>query len=60
MSNRASGTCGWSIPRRTLEVLRLESHRWIPAGVFGSHDKARVEPFQDIEIDLGDLWLETG
>jgi Uma2 family endonuclease len=44
----------------TLEVLRLESHRWVPAGVFGGHEKARMEPFQEIEIDLGDLWLESG
>ena len=38
---------------RTLEVLRLESHRWVPAGVFGGHEKTRMEPFQEIEIDLG-------
>jgi Uma2 family endonuclease len=43
----------------TLEVYRLESNRWISAGIFGGPEKARLEPFQEIEIDLGDLWLET-
>jgi Uma2 family endonuclease len=42
----------------TLEVFRLESH-WVPAGVFGGEERARLEPFQEIEIDLGHLWLEA-
>lgn len=42
----------------TLEVFRLESH-WVPVGVFGGNEKARLEPFHDIEIDLGDLWMEN-
>jgi Uma2 family endonuclease len=44
---------------QTLEVFRLESNRWVPAGVVGGDEKARVEPFQEIEIQLGDLWLEA-
>ena len=43
---------------RTLEVFRLEAGALVPAGVFGSKAKARIEPFQDIVIALGDLWLE--
>lgn len=42
----------------TIEVFRLESGRWAPAGVFGGEEKARIEPFHDIEIALGDLWLK--
>ncbi len=42
----------------TLEVFRLESNHLVPAGVFGGKEKARLEPFVEIEINLGDLWLE--
>jgi hypothetical protein len=44
---------------KTLEVYRLEAGRWVPAGVFGGDEKARLEPFQEIEIDLGGLWLKA-
>lgn len=44
---------------RTLEIFRLESSCWVPAGVFGGDEKERLEPFQEIEIDLGGLWLEA-
>jgi hypothetical protein len=42
-----------------LEVFRLEAHQWVPAGVFGGRERARLEPFYEIEIQLGDLWLEA-
>jgi Uma2 family endonuclease len=42
-----------------LEVFRLESDHWVPAGVFGGNEKARLEPFEQTEIDLGHLWLEA-
>ncbi|MHC1741722.1 MAG: Uma2 family endonuclease [Syntrophobacteraceae bacterium] len=42
----------------TIEVFRLESGRWVEAGVFGGDEKARMEPFQEIEIALDDLWLK--
>ncbi len=42
----------------TLEAFRLENGQWAPLGVFGEKNKVRIEPFQEIEIDLGDLWLE--
>ncbi len=41
-----------------LEAFRLENGQWVPLGVFGGKQKARIEPFQEIEIYLGDLWLE--
>jgi Uma2 family endonuclease len=43
---------------RTLEVFRLESGRWSLLGAFSEDEKVRVEPFQEIEIDLSVLWLE--
>lgn len=42
----------------TLEVFRLESGRWLLLDTFSEDDKVRAEPFQGIEIQLGDLWLE--
>ena len=44
---------------RTMDVFRLESGRWSLLGSYAEKDKARAEPFQEIEIDLGDLWLEN-
>lgn len=41
----------------TLDVFRLESNRWVSLGVFGGKKKVRLEPFQQIDINLGDLWL---
>ncbi len=41
-----------------LEAFRLENGQWISLGVFGEKQKVRLEPFQEIEIDLSDLWLE--
>ncbi len=43
---------------RTIEVFRLESGSWAPAGVFGGDQQARLEPFEAIEIALGELWLK--
>jgi Uma2 family endonuclease len=41
----------------TLEVFRLEPERWIVLGVYGGSAKVRAEPFSEIEMDLGLLWL---
>ncbi len=40
----------------TLEVFRLESGRWVVAGVFHGDGKVRAEPFDAIELDLSALW----
>jgi Uma2 family endonuclease len=43
---------------RTLEVLRLDAGRWI---ILGSHEGdavVRADPFADIELELGALWIE--
>jgi Uma2 family endonuclease len=42
---------------KTLDVFRLESGKWMVAGLYAEDDKVRVEPFQEIEIDLRNLWL---
>ena len=42
----------------TLEVFRLESGKWLLLDVFSENARVRVEPFQEIEIDLGSLWSE--
>lgn len=43
----------------TIEVYRLESGDWCPVKVFGGRVAVRLEPFQVVEIELGDLWLEN-
>ncbi len=41
---------------RTLEVLRLESARWVLLDTHGDADVVRVEPFEAVEIELTALW----
>lgn len=50
----------WMIdpPNRTLEVLRLEGDSWLVAGQYGGSQKARVPPFEAIELELEALWEE--
>ncbi|MGC9193926.1 MAG: Uma2 family endonuclease [Syntrophobacteraceae bacterium] len=56
-------TCGvgffWLIDpiNRTLDAYRLESGKWVASGSFYEDDKVRAEPFQEVEFNLGDLWL---
>jgi Uma2 family endonuclease len=43
---------------RTLEVMRLEAGRWT---ILGSHEGdavVRADPFAEIELELGALWME--
>jgi len=48
----------WLInPRdRTLEVFRLEKSQWVVLSNYAEGDKVKAEPFQDMELDLGNLW----
>jgi len=41
----------------TMDAFRLEFGRWFLLGSFAENDKVRVEPFQEIEFNLGDLWV---
>lgn len=43
---------------KTLEVFRLEPEHWVVRGVYAKSAKVRAEPFSEVEIDLGLLWLE--
>ncbi len=43
---------------RTLEVYRLEDHRWIVASTHGGDEIVRAEPFDAIEIGLERWWLD--
>ena len=42
---------------KILDTYKLESSQWLPLARFYENDKVRAEPFQEIEFDLGDLWL---
>ncbi len=41
----------------TMDAFRLESGRWSLLASFSENDKVRIEPFHEIEINLGDLWV---
>ena len=41
---------------KTLDAFRLEFGRWMLLGSHGEDDRIRMEPFEEIEINLGDLW----
>ncbi len=43
---------------KSLEVFGLESGRWVLLTTFAENDKVRAEPFQKVEIELGNLWLD--
>lgn len=41
---------------RTLEAHRLERGLWVEVGVFGDERGARIEPFGEVEVDVGGIW----
>jgi Uma2 family endonuclease len=43
---------------RYVEVQRLEAERWTSFGIFGDEPRVRLPPFNDLEIDLSDWWLD--
>jgi Uma2 family endonuclease len=51
----------WLIqPRwRTLEAFRAFEGKWLQVGVYKDTDRARIEPFDAIEIDLSILWADV-
>ena len=42
---------------RSLDVFRLDLGKWLLLESFAENDKVRAEPFQEVEIDLGNLGL---
>jgi len=45
--------------QRTLEAYRLDSGRWSLLGVYESYQRVRVEPFEDVELDLSVWWSDV-
>ncbi len=43
----------------TLEACKLESGRWLLLAAYEGEGKVRVEPFEEVEINLGVLWRKT-
>ena len=54
-------TYAWLIHprRRTLEAFRLHDGKWLSIGVYKDSDRARIEPFDAIELDLAVLWADV-
>lgn len=44
---------------RTLEAFKLQRRRWLSIGVYKDDDRARIEPFDAIELDLALLWADV-
>lgn len=42
---------------RTLEALRLDEGRWIELGAWSDEDRARIAPFEEVELEIGRLFL---
>lgn len=40
----------------TLEAYKLLSEGWFRFAIYNGHKMVKVEPFHEIEIDLGSLW----
>ena len=43
---------------RSLEAFRLHDGKWLAIGVYKDDDRARIEPFDAIEIHLVTLWAD--
>lgn len=44
---------------RTLEAFELCDGKWLAAAVHKDADRARIEPFDAIELDLAVLWVDA-
>lgn len=44
---------------RTLEIYRRESDRWLVAATHGGPERIHAEPFEEIELDLDQWWIEA-
>lgn len=45
--------------RRTLEAFRLHEAKWLAIAVHKDDERARIEPFDAIELELALLWAHT-
>ncbi|MBX3203474.1 MAG: Uma2 family endonuclease [Labilithrix sp.] len=44
---------------RTVEILRLDGERYVLLGTWGEDQRARLEPFEAIELDLSVFWADV-
>ena len=44
---------------RTVIASRLESGRWVELGIWGNEDRACIEPFDAVELDLAAWWEDV-
>lgn len=42
---------------RLIEVRRLQNGAWVVVGTYEDDARARIEPFGEIELDIGRWWL---
>jgi Uma2 family endonuclease len=42
---------------RTLSVCKLAEALWVELGVYGPDERIRAEPFDAVELSMGDWWL---
>lgn len=40
-----------------LDVFRLKDSEWVVAGLYEGEARIRGVPFEEIEINLSDLWI---
>ncbi len=45
--------------RRTLEAFQRRENHWVATAVYQDADRARIEPFGAIELDLAALWADV-
>jgi Uma2 family endonuclease len=53
--------CLWLVDplTRSLETFALEQGRWVVIGLYGDQAEANIPPFQEIALQLGELWAEV-
>ena len=44
---------------RSLEAFALEQGRWVVIGLYGDQAEANIPPFQEIALQLAELWAEV-
>lgn len=43
---------------RSLEAFALERGRWVVIGLYGDQQTANIPPFQELDLQLAELWAE--
>jgi Uma2 family endonuclease len=44
---------------RTIEAFRIVDGKWLAVAVHSDADRARIEPFDAMELDLARLWVDA-